>query len=408
MIRFSRMSVVYVNDQGMALVTALLILLALTLIGMTAMINTTIDTKIAGNDYQNKKNLYAAEGCTELAASNIEAIISGTSLNINNTNYTFDSLNDLLEYDTVDGDITPVLNAYLSPQKEDILAEGEDINALCNPDDGESYTIHISNHGDGSFSLFSRYDDKRDMVRITFGTLLLNGAVNLINPGGAGDNTKRPPNVQIRIESSWEGKIKGKKTKDDTEIKIATTDSLPDIEDETSAVTSITHNYHPTREELDGFVNSLLRGREPDKAAKVIRIDNEHNLDLLLMGTADAPQVTYLQGNVKTENSVTGYGVLIIDDYNDGCESTAARLDANDNFNYHGLVILRHLDPKHHGVTRIKLSENAKIEGALIAYSDDQENGIEFIIKEHASIDYNPAMVSLLKKFYKKSWTLLN
>jgi len=421
------------DESGMALVTALLILVALTALALTAMTNTTINTKIAGNDYRAKQTFHRAEGCAEVAANSLESILAGTTLMIDEVSYTFNNIDDLLGFDRVDGNITPVLNAYL--QEEEILVPGEDINVLCNPESGKDYTIHIRDNKDkdgdlhadrdGIFSIYSRYadgDQQREMVQITLGPVSpppFGGAVNLINPDGDGDTTKS--NVKIKVEKgsdpeNWEGEITGSSL--DAIAGIATTNSYTgiDADDDGDAesrivpsVKSVSINYHPTGNELDEFVDRLLHGRDPDLVQKKILIDNDHNTELL--GTAESPKVTYVKGKIKTGNTVNGYGVLIIDDYYDkgDCENKGG-IDANDRFTYHGLVILRYRNPDHKGKIEIKLSEDAKIYGAVIAYSEDQSKGIKFTIKESASVVYDPESINnALKKFLAKDgWAFLN
>lgn len=50
------------NEEGFVLITGLMILLVLTLLGLAATTNTTIELQIAGNDRLHKQTLYQAEG----------------------------------------------------------------------------------------------------------------------------------------------------------------------------------------------------------------------------------------------------------------------------------------------------------------------------------------------------------
>jgi len=50
------------NEEGFVLVTGLMILLVLTLLGLSATTNTSIELQIAGNDRLHKQTLYQAEG----------------------------------------------------------------------------------------------------------------------------------------------------------------------------------------------------------------------------------------------------------------------------------------------------------------------------------------------------------
>lgn len=54
------------REQGFALITALLVLLVLTVLGILATNNATIELRIAGNDRVHKQTFYQADGGTEL------------------------------------------------------------------------------------------------------------------------------------------------------------------------------------------------------------------------------------------------------------------------------------------------------------------------------------------------------
>jgi len=60
------------NNRGSALVVALLMLVVLTLIGISATTTTTFELQIAGNDRLYKQAFYAADGATEMGGELIE------------------------------------------------------------------------------------------------------------------------------------------------------------------------------------------------------------------------------------------------------------------------------------------------------------------------------------------------
>ncbi|ACN15856.1 PilX [Desulforapulum autotrophicum HRM2] len=60
------------NDSGSALIMALLILTVLTIIGISAVTTSTIETKIASNDMLHKKAFYSADGGTEVGREVLE------------------------------------------------------------------------------------------------------------------------------------------------------------------------------------------------------------------------------------------------------------------------------------------------------------------------------------------------
>lgn len=55
------------NQDGMVLVLVLIVLVAVIIIGVTAMRSSTLETRIAGNDKQQKQDFYQAEGYAALA-----------------------------------------------------------------------------------------------------------------------------------------------------------------------------------------------------------------------------------------------------------------------------------------------------------------------------------------------------
>ncbi len=55
------------NEHGFVLVTAMMVLIVLTIIGIMAMQNSTTEITISGNDRIHKQTFYQADGGTELA-----------------------------------------------------------------------------------------------------------------------------------------------------------------------------------------------------------------------------------------------------------------------------------------------------------------------------------------------------
>ncbi|MHB8791510.1 MAG: PilX N-terminal domain-containing pilus assembly protein [Desulfobulbaceae bacterium] len=60
------------NEEGFVLITGLMILLVLTLLGLSATTNTTIELQIAGNDRVHKQTLYEAEAGAIMGAEILE------------------------------------------------------------------------------------------------------------------------------------------------------------------------------------------------------------------------------------------------------------------------------------------------------------------------------------------------
>jgi PilX N-terminal len=65
------------NNRGVALITMLLMLSALSLLAAGAVVITNIDLQMAGNYYQNSRAFYAAEAGVEKALSDIQSILDG-------------------------------------------------------------------------------------------------------------------------------------------------------------------------------------------------------------------------------------------------------------------------------------------------------------------------------------------
>ena len=64
------------NEEGFVLITALMIMVVLTVIGIAATFNTTTELQIAGNDRIHKDTFYEADGGTEFAAEILEQNIA--------------------------------------------------------------------------------------------------------------------------------------------------------------------------------------------------------------------------------------------------------------------------------------------------------------------------------------------
>ena len=69
------------NEEGFVLVSALLIMLVLTIIGIAANRNTSTELLIAGNDRTHKQTFYEADGGTEFAAEVLEQNIACIDFN---------------------------------------------------------------------------------------------------------------------------------------------------------------------------------------------------------------------------------------------------------------------------------------------------------------------------------------
>lgn len=69
------------NQEGSALLIALIVLLIASILGFNALTTTQTELKVAGNDRRYKQNFYRAEAVIKEAASALEAADDTTSLN---------------------------------------------------------------------------------------------------------------------------------------------------------------------------------------------------------------------------------------------------------------------------------------------------------------------------------------
>ncbi len=429
------------DERGMALVTALLILAALTLLAVTAITNGSIDTMIAGNDYQAGQRFFAGEGVAEVAYASLPGMVSGVRLKVKDgegcdSYRRFRRVKDLLRYQS--GDMTPVLDAYLSEKA------GTNLHALF-PSDSYRVRILDPDDSDGKFNLQAGVSGKngdQELVRLTVCRIadLFKGTVNLLNPDRTGDTTYSFVRIVFGDDkdrgSGREGagrmKISGEESKED----IVTTDTMeitgpksdPDLStfnllDYTSrsswedqkkpGIVYLPRDYAPGMDDLAGFVDQLKGGRNhPDASKKTIRI---HGDDVKLLGTRDHPRVTWLKGNVVIDGS-HGYGVLIIEDYGDreGCpESVSCGLTMKGNAKFNGLVILLPRGDRFKKRLKIAFQDRASLEGALIAASSYQDQGdparggIRFSIRDRARCVYNESAVLNVfsSPFYVTGWS---
>jgi Tfp pilus assembly protein PilX len=76
------------NEQGSITVIALMILVVLTLLGITITRTSTIDVQIAGNEIYYKQNFYVAEGGIHREAADVgQGAIEYAVLDIQNTSF---------------------------------------------------------------------------------------------------------------------------------------------------------------------------------------------------------------------------------------------------------------------------------------------------------------------------------
>jgi len=406
MISPMRLKKLHSDERGMALVTALLILVALTLLAVTAMTNTTINTMIAGNDYKSSRQFYAAECANELALAAMPDLISGGIPNIID-------INSLLHYDSdqdgdpdSDGDGKPDcdITGFLNKKYTDGSKDFDFFKTYCRPDPandkfsddyvyGVRYGVRIEDDNDEeklpkppkpqtpqkndpyndindqvnliSYKYKSDNPSKRfDQVSFLIEQVLINydGAVNLIDKDGG-------VSITMQANSLVDGGI--------NKVGIITTDNLwkdfshlddNDLNngevDPNGVVQRFNQFVNPSIKDLHDVMSLLTnyRNRTPLKEG-----------DPISLGTSDVaanPSSTiYVRGDVTITNNMSNK-VLIIGDYYDSVTTRyqiGLHLETGVTFN--GLILLLPDHDVGSSAIPITLSNGAQINGAIIASS---------------------------------------
>lgn len=397
MIRFPLLRKVHANEQGMALITALLILVALTLLGVTAMTNTTIDTMISGNERRFQQKFYAVEGMEELTLAALPDLISG-NIDALILAYNIKDVNDLLAFDgdgdkNPDGIINAVLNTYLN-----LLPPQDFFSAYCkapSSKDPLSYSVRIQDDDDGDnnlqkdsnnqvFLIASQTDPgavppTTDLISYQLRRLLINhdGAVNLIDKDGGVSITMDPLAV-----------VKGGVDKEG----IVTTDMLSNFSSISSAqvqpngvVQGFEQLINPGIQDLHDVMALLTKKTPLNKEGNSITLDKA---DV----KGNFPEIIYVKGDVVIRESLYNK-MLIIEDYH-----SHIGLTLNPGIVFDGLMMLL---PAHNiGPTvSVTLEAGSEINGALIVSSiADPQNpqsgpGIALTLNGGAEITYDSSKI---------------
>jgi hypothetical protein len=85
------------NQQGSALIIALIVMAVLTLVGLSAINTATVENKIVGNERIYQENFYLAESCVNEAAQKIESEINSDNLipDLSNWDWMHDNVNSV-------------------------------------------------------------------------------------------------------------------------------------------------------------------------------------------------------------------------------------------------------------------------------------------------------------------------
>ncbi len=421
------------DEQGFALVTAMLALVSLTVLGVTAITNSTIETMIAGNDYKADSRLLASDGCVDIALASLPDLLYGTN-GVDGTTLSipvgsilfpmnFNHVNDLLNFNQSYGDITPVLNAYL--RRNNDIQSSETINTLCSPNASDVYTLHMednegqpgedgdaSRDADGRVYLFARLTTQvgattrtEDMVKLTLRdtTSLFDGTVNLINP----DPNEVDPVAAIQNSNTeiifgdpldpytWQGIIDGGTEKEGLVISdnlASTNDDLFHTVENNQVLPNgiIEGRYQPDFNELSDFLHRLIDGMTPSASAHETIVSASQNPALL--GDSNNPKVTYIKGKLVMQDGAAGAGILILDVlYGGGIlqNQYSGGLVMEGTARYDGLIVLMPQDANYDQQLQVTLQGDAALNGALVALSTNQIAGIQYAIRELASARYD-------------------
>ncbi len=125
------------NEEGSVIVAALMILVLVTLMGISATTTSTIEAQIAGNEYIYKKGFYLAEASVQTAAQQLENMSAGqlySGVNwINTTAINPDAIN--LSATIWENTITTIPNTQFS------MVETTGFIDLTEPSNLHTYTV---------------------------------------------------------------------------------------------------------------------------------------------------------------------------------------------------------------------------------------------------------------------------
>lgn len=413
------------DDKGMALVSAMLILMALTAAAFTAMTNTTIETQITGNNYSSQTALYQSECAGEMVYA---ALLSPLGLST--------TLEDLLSWDSdgdsqPDGDLTSGVSG--NPSALSVLGNvPDDIDDLCGPGSGADL-LRVQMVDDDLNSPFTdsngevlldvyRTDPVRGTVRelrLTVVQLRLfdySATVNLIDPDTEIRFGPLDLNAPYVIDGLLDGLgntvVDGMVTQDEDAIPFGDPDGpnqvLPDgIQYDIDA--------KPSYQDILEMKQLLLRNLAPIVPVSngTVRIEGPGDTRL---GTPGNPQISFVEGNLEMVNAY-GEGILFIQEYNDGnMDHMGLTIEGS---TFRGLIVMLpgSVSPDFQngllgaGKVGIKIGKHgltgaeSSLEGVIVAGS--RSNGIVFEINDASQIGYDKRIAERLlsKRFRIKSWS---
>jgi hypothetical protein len=406
------------GEQGMALVTSLLILLALSLIGVTAMTNTTVESMISGNDYRYQQRFYAADGVVELALASIPVILSdgltdqnGSPVDDFDSLFTYDAENDGAEV----GNITPLIYLALDPIDVDRIFKQYDrmeFSIFVSDDDllSDDENDNLLSDANNKILLTSRLEiwNGEDLESPIEETEILVNHLKIDNSGAA---MLLENNGNANVDLGENARIIGGTVKG-----ISTTDTLIDItyNGETftgeSAETNIPDEFldsidtdqhlKPTLETLQRLRDHLIENvalyeEYSGGTAETPIIIDDTALAAMDVDLLDPTSILYLQGYFELQTDYAG--MIIIEEYVDPIEKTAScGLIIDHERTLEGLAIIllneenaERTDINGEIAVDITLEGAATIDGMLITSSQPHGTGVDLNLMEGAAITYS-------------------
>jgi len=409
----------------MALVTALLILVALTLLAVTAMTNTTINTMIAVNDYKSQQKFYATEGAEELALAALPDLISGSAVCHDSDGNPIPpipitckdqygapitTLDQLLGYDgdgdnQPDGKIGALLDSYLDLKKIKKPPPPVFFSVYCRPassNDPLKYSIRIQDDKNDDTDPDNN-DPSDDNDPLTDSNNKVDLIVSQTDPSQIDPVTKMPKTTDLisytlrRLEIKHDGavnlidnnggrvfigvgdnaKVDGGNNKDG----IVTTDMQANIVlrptakvDPNGVVQRSSQLVNPSIKDFHDVMSLLTADTTLRKAGTTVKLgtsnNNNNNNDVNVIH--DIPENIYLQGNVVITQDLQNKVLIIGDYYDTATKQYHIGLTLNQNVTFEGLILIL---PAHDVSSAIpipigiNLQQGAKINGAMVASS---------------------------------------
>lgn len=415
------------NESGFALIIVMLVLLMMTVLGLNAIMTSTTDIQISGNESTSVKALSVAEAGLNHAIRKLRG----------------------QDFDTLLTGITGSYNSGVSSTKYDLIT--------TTSFDGGTYKVYLrNNNGDpgdaGKTSYNSDSDNKVTMIseatysnvtkkiqadieRIAadfpiYAGIGIVGALQEIDIDGnafsiTGNNT-RPNNNWPTTTCNAQSGIALGDCKSRCVIIGASGDPVgcgqylpsPPNPPNTANPCYVTSSHTLTAQELNNLTGTgtppvqtspNLTGQAPTIQADVnklipladrtISIDENTTMQNISWGTFDNPQVTYVKFTNNTDEkelriagNSTGYGILIIDASN---SAKGGELDIRGNFDWYGIIIFTNYSEAEFGA-----GGNINIYGGmLLANTSDAEAGNELEIKGNTDFFYSCAAEQRAKNY---------